>query len=119
VLVVAGAALAVKLAAPVLAAAAELLNIVLIAAAVILGLGAAGLVALLARRWRRTLAGAARTTPLRIPIVARAARPLPEPEPAIERPAEVHLHLYGISAADIATILRQQQLPGLPSEPRE
>ena len=53
VLVVIGAALAVKLAGPVLDAAAELLHVLLIAAGVIVGVGAASLVGLLAWRWRR------------------------------------------------------------------
>ncbi len=47
VLVVIGAALAVKLAGPVLDAAAELLHVLLIAAGVIVGVGAASLVGLL------------------------------------------------------------------------
>lgn len=37
------------------------------------------------------------------------APPLPEPRPAIERPPEVHLHLHGVSAEDIAAILRRQE----------
>jgi hypothetical protein len=52
VLVVIGAALAVKLAGPVLDAAAELLCVLLIAAGVIAGVGAASLVGLIAWRWR-------------------------------------------------------------------
>jgi hypothetical protein len=46
------AALAVKLAGPVLDAAAELLRVLLIAAGVIVGVGAASLVGLIAWRWR-------------------------------------------------------------------
>jgi hypothetical protein len=57
VLVVIGAALAVKLAGPVLDAAAELLHVLLIAAGVIVGVGAANLVGLLAWRWRRSRFG--------------------------------------------------------------
>ena len=52
VLVVIGAALVVKLAGPVLDAAAELLRVLLIATGVIVGVGAASLVGLIAWRWR-------------------------------------------------------------------
>jgi hypothetical protein len=40
-----------------------------------------------------------------LPIVAQ--RP-PRQRAAIERPAEVHLHLHGVSAEDIAAILRHR-----------
>jgi hypothetical protein len=37
----------------------------------------------------------------------------PKPWAAIERPTEVHLHLHGVSAEDIAAILaRRQDGPG-------
>jgi hypothetical protein len=62
VLVILGAALAVRLAGPVVAAAAGLLHVLLIAAGVIVGLGAASLVGLLAWRWRLQK-GAARAIP--------------------------------------------------------
>jgi hypothetical protein len=46
----------------------------------------------------------------------RAAQPLPEArpgelpaEPHRELPAEVHFHLHGVSAEDVAAIIRQQQ----------
>jgi hypothetical protein len=112
VLVIVGAALAVKLAGPVLVAASELLQMVLIAAAVIVGVSAAGLVGLLTWRWHRRHTDAARATlpnpgavsPLH--GVARAAQRLPESRPAIEAPRpEVHLHLHGISAEDVAEII--------------
>ena len=74
-LVVIGAALAVKLAGPVLDAAAELLRVLLIAAGVIVGVGAASLVGLIAWRWR-SRKDAARAMPPRT-LVARAAPPLP------------------------------------------
>src|SRR5256885_653936 len=35
----------------------------------------------------------------------RAAQPRPWPRPAIERAPEVHLHLHGVSAEDVAVIL--------------
>jgi hypothetical protein len=63
-------------------------------------------------RWRRKRLTAARAGhalqgavhPL--PAVARAA-PLPKPRPSIERPA-VHLHFHGVSAEDIAAIVRHR-----------
>jgi len=76
VLVVIGAALAVKLAGPVLDAAAELLRVLLITAGVIVGVGAASLVGLIAWRWR-SRKDAARAMPPRT-LVARAAPPLPQ-----------------------------------------
>jgi hypothetical protein len=109
--------LAVKLAGPVLSAVSELVQMVLIAAAVIVGVGAAGLVGLLTWRWRRTLTDAARAMPpdpgAVSPLhgVARAAPPLPEPRPALGRPQEVHLHLHGVTPADIADILARENLP--------
>jgi hypothetical protein len=41
--------------------------------------------------------------------LARAAQPLPQPpQPAIEHQQGVHLHLHGISAEDVAALLRSQ-----------
>ncbi|HEV8275803.1 MAG TPA: hypothetical protein VGQ26_08920 [Streptosporangiaceae bacterium] len=65
-------------------------------------------------RWRRRRLTAARAGhalqgavhPLA--AVARAAQPLPKPRPAIERPAEIHLHFHGVSAEDIAATLRHR-----------
>jgi hypothetical protein len=62
VLVVLAAALAVKLAGPVLSAVSELVQMVLIAAAVIVGVSANGLVALLTWRWHHRHTDAARAT---------------------------------------------------------
>jgi hypothetical protein len=95
-------------------AVAELVRVILIVAGVILAVGAAGLVGLLAFRMRHRLAGAARVMPPNpgavSPLhgVARAAQPLPPLRPALERPQEVHLHLHGVSAEGIAAILRSQ-----------
>jgi hypothetical protein len=114
VLLLIGAALAVKLAGPVLAAVAELLHVFLIVAGVVVGVGAASLVGLLTWRWRRTQADAARAMPPLPSKVARAAQPLPKARPARvlpaerqrELPAEVHFHLHGVSAEDVAAALR-------------
>jgi hypothetical protein len=108
VLVVLAAALAVKLAGPVLAAVAELLHVFLIMAGVVVGLGAVGLVGLLTWRWRRWQKDAARAMPPYAPRMARAAQPLPEPPPAIEQ----HVHFHGLSAEDVAAILNRQKEDG-------
>jgi len=54
------------------------------------------------------------TAHTRFPQLARAAPPLPPPRPAIERPQEVHLHLHGVSAKDIAAILNREGRGGEP-----
>ena len=84
----------------------KVVYVLLIVVAVIAGAGAIGLVGLLIWRWRRTHKDAARARPplhgaVVPPLhgVARAAQPLPQAPPAIERPHEVHLHLHGVSAA--------------------
>jgi hypothetical protein len=102
-------------AGPVTAAVGALVHMLLIAAAVLLGLAGvalAGFIAWRVHRYRHP--GAARATALP-PGAARAAQPLPPQErrPAIERLQEVHLHLHGVSAEDIAAILaRRQDGPG-------
>jgi hypothetical protein len=96
VLMVVGAALAVKLAGPVAAAVAELLHELLITV-VLLGLGAAGLAGLLAWRWRRYRPDAARAT--YPPKSVRAA--------AGKRRQQIHVRLRGVSAGDIAAILNR------------
>jgi hypothetical protein len=116
VLVVIGAALAVKLAGPVLDATAELLRVLLIAAGVIVGVGGASLVGLIAWRWRSRKA-AARAMPPRT-LVARAAQPpLLQARRAGELPAAsqreppggLHLHFHGLDAAQVAAIIACQQ----------
>jgi hypothetical protein len=102
-----------------LAVRAELLQVFLILAGVIVGVGAAGLVGLLTWRWRRTQADAARAMPPLPTKMARAAQPLPKAWPVHalpaefprELPAEVHFHLHGVSADEIAAILRRQDQP--------
>jgi hypothetical protein len=101
------AALAVKLAGPVLAAVGEVVYVLVIVVAVTTGVGAISLVGLLIWRWRRTHMDAARARPpLHGAVVpplhgeARAAQPLPAPRPAIEQ--HVHHHWHGVSAKDVA-----------------
>ena len=77
-----------RFAGPVAAAVAELVHILLIIAAVLLGLAFVALVGFVAYRLRhrRNLPGAARAIP-----PARAAQPLPMPRPAIGHAPEVHV----------------------------
>ena len=120
VFVLIGAALAVKAAPAVLSAAAELLHALIIMTAVIVGVGAAGLVGLLTWRWRRTRLAAARAMPPLPSKLARAAQPLPQARRALpqarratglpaalqnEPPGGLHLHFHGVSAEDVAAIL--------------
>lgn len=115
--------LAVALLGPAVAAAvAELLRLLVIVAAVLLGVGAAGLAGLLMFRARRRLGGAARArsplpwTVVSLPRLARAAQPPSrpvqrgsEPRQAIGQPGGLHLHLHlgGLSAAERAEVMRQ------------
>jgi hypothetical protein len=99
-------------------AAAELLHVVLIVVFIAACTGAVGVVALLALKCRRVRAGAAaRTMPPLPPQVVRAAPPLPQErrvgdlprESQRELPGELHLHFHGISADEVAAIVRQQE----------
>jgi hypothetical protein len=110
VLVLVGAALAVKLAGPVVAAVAELLHILLIAVAVIGGLAPQPGSAC----WR----GGGTATAIRARPASqfapkrgadRSAPPAP-PRAALPRASgQLHLHFHGVTAEDVAAIIRQQQ----------
>jgi hypothetical protein len=88
-------------------------HMVLIIAAAVAMLGAAGMAGLLAFRVRRRLEDAARAGPPNLGAVsplhrtARAARPLLEPRPAIEAPRQVHIHLHGVTPEDVAELVRR------------
>jgi hypothetical protein len=108
ILAVAGVILLLAaVAGPVTAAVGALVHVLLIAAAVLLGLAGVALVGFIAwrlYRWRHPGAGRATALP---PGVARAAQPLPPQERrAIGPPREVHLHLHGVSAEDVAAALK-------------
>jgi hypothetical protein len=102
---------------PAAAAAGELLNIIVIVAAAILGLAAAAVVALVAYRVHRRRAGATARVSLPAPPAPPALRARAEPRPAIERPAEVHLHFHGVSAEEVAAIIEAGKRGRLPSDP--
>jgi hypothetical protein len=91
---------------------------VLIAAVVIVGVGAAGLVGLRTWRWPggtqtrsapRSLIRepCPRSSEWRGPLSRSRRRGL-----AIGRAPDIHLHLHGVSAEDIAAILARNRLPG-------
>jgi hypothetical protein len=120
VAVVLAAVVVASIAGPVIHAAVELLRVVLIAAAVILCLGLAGGIALVAYRLRRGRQNAPLVVHQVPPVTWRPAESLPVPRrsvaalPAPERPAEIHLHLHGASAEDIAAILAEGNRPDGP-----
>jgi hypothetical protein len=88
---------------------AELVYVLAIVAAAITGGAAVALIGIAASRWRRWRLAAARAEVPTALLPLRAAQPLPHSRRAIERPREVHLHLHGVSAAELAAIIRQQQ----------
>jgi hypothetical protein len=96
----------------VAAAVAEVMHIVLITVAVLLGLGVAGLVGYAAVRVHRWRSGAYARVPVPAPPPWRAIAAPMEPRelprsrpPAIEQ--HVHHHWHGISPEQIANALRQ------------
>lgn len=108
VVVLLAAIVAVRVAGPVVHAAAALAEILAVAAAVAVVLAAVAGAALLAHRARR---GVPRAVPVhRVRVLPRqAAQPLPDPRrPAIEAPQQdLHLHFHGLSAEDVAAIIKQ------------
>jgi hypothetical protein len=108
VLVLVGAALVVKLAAPVAAAVGELVHILLIAVAVIGGLAAAGGIGLLALRLRHSRENGITRVAFPAPTERRAAQAPTEPRREIES-GGLHLHLYGISAEEVADIIERHR----------
>jgi hypothetical protein len=103
----------VKCAGPVLGAVAEIVYVLLIAAAVIGALAAVALVAFIAYRLRhgrlrRSVTGAARALP---PVQAAQALPPPQPR-AIERGGELHLHLHGVTPEEVAAIIERHRPDG-------
>jgi hypothetical protein len=110
VLVLVGAALAVKLAAPVATAVVSLVSIVLwavgiVAAAVLVGGGAYAVYRL---RYPR------REAPLRAQatVIRPQPRQLRHEPPAIGQPQEIHLHLHDVTAEDVAAIIEHHRQDG-------
>jgi hypothetical protein len=111
VAVIAAAVLAATAAGPVVHAVAALLRAVIITVAATIVVAAAALVAVVMYRVRHPRRGLPADPPW---LAARAARPqassaasraaLVQPAPAI------HLHLYGMSAQDVAEVLARQPI---------
>jgi hypothetical protein len=79
---------------------------VLMLAAVTVGVGDVGLVGLLTRRWS-SQKDAARATHPSVPKPARAAQALSEPlRPAIEQPRESHWHVHIPACCTIPNVSR-------------
>ena len=123
VLIIVGAALlgpAVAAAATAVAVAvAELVHIVLIIVGVLLGLAAAGLVALAAVHAHRWRAGGTVQRSLPAPPWQRTVQGAPSPravQPSrVQRPAieqHVHHHWHGVTPEDVAAIIRRQEEEG-------
>ena len=120
VLVLIGAALAVKVLPVAVAAVGELVRLVLIVVAVLAGLAAAGGAAYVALRLRHRATEPARRVYQAHPVAQRRPQALPEPRPSaaalppadrheLEAPRQLHIHVHGVSAEDVAAIIRQQQ----------
>jgi len=121
-LVIGAAVLAASIAGPVVAAVAELARLVVIAVAVLGGLALLGGAVSVAYRLRQRRATPARVVSVVPSTVVRPSRALPAPRPELERHPEVHLHLHGMTAEDVAAILRQHGTgrgPGTPPDTGE
>jgi hypothetical protein len=117
ILTVAGVILILAaVAGPVTAAVGALVHVLLITAALLLGLAGVALVGFIAWRVHRYRhPDGARDTALP-PGAARAAQPLPQPRraaagqaPAIEQ--HIHHHWHGVTPEDVAAIIRRQETP--------
>ncbi len=106
-LVVGAAILAAAIAGPVAHAAAELLHIVVISVAVVIGLALTGGTALLAYRARHGRSLRALPVHWAQVLPRQAAEPLKKSRrPAIGAPKqERHLHFHGVTAEDVAAII--------------
>ncbi len=102
--------LAVALLGPAVAAAvAALLHLLVIVAVVLAAVAGAGAVALVAFPVSRGRQESARALHRVTPAPARPSPLRSEPRAAIEPPRQVHLHLHGVSADEIAAAIRQAQ----------
>ena len=112
--------MAASVAGPVVHAVTDLIDAVLIAVAVVVGLARTAGATLVAWRLRHWVPHGAPLVPRprrvhhREAVTSRrgpAALPAAD-RPAIERPSEIHLHLHGVSAEDVAAIIARQGIPG-------
>ena len=105
-----------EIAQPVINAAVDLIHAVLIIGGILLGTALAAGAALVAWRVRRSRAARTRVVPRLTPGPIRSVRATAGPQEAraaLDRPAELHVHFHGMSAADVAEVIaRQQHAPG-------
>ncbi len=122
VAVVLAAVIVASVAGPVVRAVTDLIEVVAIVLAVIIGLSLVGGAAVVAWRVYQWRANAPRVVDVITPSLPRPAESLPAPRapelPAPERLPEVHLHLHGVSAEDVAAIISPQGIPA-PPDPKE
>jgi hypothetical protein len=102
-LMAAAAVFVAAVAAPIIQAITGLLVVLAVITGALVVLGSAGLVVFLRAR-RRHSDGTAVAFHPQAPWRAGQALPAPRPQ-AIKRPQELHLHLHGTSAEDLAAIL--------------
>ena len=100
VAVVIGLVVAAAIARPVIHAAEDLLQVVVIAATGLVALGILSTVAVLVIRSRRGV----RQSSVLIDYAPREAIPVPK---RAALPAPVHIHFHGVTAEDAADIMRQ------------
>ena len=118
--VVLAAIVAASAAGPVVHAATDVIEVLAIVVAAIVGLALATGAALVAWRLRSVRQNTPRVVHQVPPATRRAAESLPAPQrsvaalPAPERSAEIHLHLHGMSAEDVAAIIRKHRSTALP-----
>jgi hypothetical protein len=91
----------------VTAAALVLLHLLVIIGAVVLGVAAVGLVAAVAWRLRSTRPGPPQLVDKATAVPPWRSQALPTAPPAIGPAREVHLHLHGVTAEDLAVILQR------------
>jgi hypothetical protein len=106
VVLIAAAVLIVAIAGPVAAAVAEIVRLVLISAAVLVGLAAVAGVTALALRARRRRAYGGRPVSMPAPAPWQAIQSRTERR-ALPAPREVHIHLHGIPDAEAAEAIRR------------
>jgi hypothetical protein len=108
ILVIVGAALAVRLAAPVAVAIASLITVLLWTVGIVAVVAVAAVAAYGVYRWRHSR----RELPLRAQatVIRPQGRQLPPTPRAIEQ--HVHHHWYGVSAEDVAAIIERRRQDG-------
>jgi hypothetical protein len=102
VLMLVGAALAVKVVGPVVAAVGELVHVLLVVVAVLAGAGAAGVVGAVLWRWRHPRLIAARAVRPHCSGCGPLSRPHARSIARLSSPPSCTCTLHGVSAEDVA-----------------